>query len=99
MTNARFTAPPSAPDHAESAAMPHDPDATHSFAFGVLQEHEQELMAIPGVEGVGIGQDAIGNEGLVIYVRDAGVAAQLPKSLKGLHVECKVTGVIDALKA
>jgi hypothetical protein len=54
-------------------------------------------MAIEGVEGVGTGQDAIGNEGIVVYVRDAEAAKRIPRVVDGLNVQVQITGPIEAL--
>jgi hypothetical protein len=54
-------------------------------------------MGIAGVEGVGITRDAIGDDAIVVYVRDSSVAGRLPRELEGHPVEVSVTGIIDAL--
>ena len=53
-------------------------------------------MAINGVEGVAIGRDRIGNDALVVYLRDSSVSAQLPSEVEGYPVETVITGSIDA---
>ena len=54
----------------EDAAMPYSPESEESSAVEqVRQSHEKELMAIKGVEGVGIGNDSIGNDAIIVYVR------------------------------
>lgn len=66
----------------------------------VKEAHEVQLMAIEGVQGVGIGQrdDA---EGLVIkvYVDNKTKALQekLPKEIDGHPVQIEVSGEIHAL--
>ncbi len=83
----------------EDAAMPYDPessDTTSAAVEKVRQSHEQELMAIDGVEGVGIGRDSIGNDAIIVYLRSDDVRTRVPRSIDGYPVETKVTGIIDA---
>jgi peptide deformylase len=64
----------------------------------VKQAQEARLMAMKGVEGVGIGADQLGNPAIVVYVRDAGAAARLPKQIEGHPVVVEnLGGPIDAL--
>jgi hypothetical protein len=84
-------------DSREDAAMPYYPKSEVSPADTVIRNQQARLMAIEGVEGVGIGQDAIGNEGIVVYVRDAEAAKRIPRTLDGVNVIVQVTGPIDAL--
>lgn len=98
MSKDEFSAPKSKPDNHEDAAMPYHPSKVLSPADTVKQKREASLMAIEGVEGVGTGQDAIGNEGIVVYVRDAEAAKRIPRTVDGLNVQVQVTGPIDALK-
>jgi hypothetical protein len=98
MSNADFNAPKPEPDNREDAAMPYHQGEDLSRADTAKQKREASLMAIEGVEGVGTGQDAIGNEGIVVYVRDAEAAKRIPRRVDGLNVEVQVTGPIDALK-
>lgn len=82
----------------EEAALPYNPEPDQSPALAAKQKHEAELMAMDGVEGIGIAQDPIGNPAIVLYVRDQAVARGLPKDLDGVPVQVQVTGPIDALK-
>lgn len=89
----KFDTPEPMPTRHEEAAMPY-----HSSEKRALDSTiEAKLMALDGVEGVGIGQDAIGNEGIVVYVRDQEVAKRVPPKIDGLNVSVQVTGPIDAL--
>ena len=62
----------------------------------VKQRHEVRLMAIEGVEGVGIGTGELGDDVIVVYVRDKGYGDEVPKEIEGVRVRAEVTGVIDA---
>jgi hypothetical protein len=93
MSNPKFQGPGVA---AENAALPYysgDPDSSGT----IERKRQATLMAIDGVEGVGTGQNAIGNEGIVVYVRDAEAAKRIPKSMDGLDIHVEVTGPISAL--
>jgi hypothetical protein len=63
------------------------------------QEAETALRHIPGVKGMGEGQDAIGDPAWVVYVQDKSVAARLPRKVGGRAVVAEVTGDIDILPA
>ena len=52
---------------------------------------KRELGHIPGVEGFGIGAEA-----LRVYVKNAGVRRELPDEFHGVPVECVVVGDITA---
>ena len=97
MSKTEFHAPKSGPDRQENAAMPYHPGKSLSPADMAKQKREASLMAIEGVEGVGTGQDAIGNEGIVVYVRDAEAAKRIPRVVDGLNVQVQITGPIEAL--
>jgi hypothetical protein len=86
----------------EDAAMPYNPGekTNASGASGlerVKQNHESALMAIEGVEGVGIGQDGIGDAAIIVYLRDEGARKRIPRTIDGHPVVTHITGVIDAL--
>jgi hypothetical protein len=53
---------------------------------------KKELADIVGVEGFGIGTDA-----LRVYVRSPGVQEHLPSEFHGVPVQCVVTGSIMPL--
>jgi hypothetical protein len=66
-------------------------------AAAVLERHQDRLMSIPGVEGVGIG----GSEDspvIVVMVRKGGadIRKKLPARLEGYPVKVEVTGEITA---
>lgn len=82
----------------ETAAVPYEPAPTsgaRSRVLAVKERHEAELLDLPGVEGVGVTDDD-GQEVIVVYARDEGVAATLPQSLEGVQVLTVVTGPITA---
>lgn len=62
-------------------------------------EAESELLGISGVEGVGEGQDAIGDPAWIAYVRERSTAARLPQRVAGRAVVPEVSGEIDILPA
>lgn len=85
----------------EDAAMPYSPeegDTTESSSSLELvkQNHEQELMAIDGVQGVGVGRSKIGDDAIIVYLRDEGAKKRIPRSVAGYPVETIITGPIDA---
>jgi|CXWL01.1.fsa_nt_gi hypothetical protein len=57
---------------------------------------EAQIMAMPGVNGVGEGRDKLGNPAWIAYVDSNAVAAALPKMIAGRAVIVEVTGGIDA---
>lgn len=52
-------------------------------------------MSIDGVEGVGIGRDRVGNDAIVVYLRDASARTSVPAEVEGVRVETTVTGIVD----
>lgn len=86
----------------EDAAMPYHPDEgittnVSTSLEHVKQDHEQELMAIDGVEGVGVGRNEIGDDAIIVYLRDEGAKKRIPRSIGGVPVKTIITGVVDAL--
>ena len=66
---------------------------------GVLaakNSHESELLAISGVQGVGVGKTPIGDDAITVYVKEQAVVERLPKALDGYPVEATVVGEIEA---
>jgi hypothetical protein len=59
------------------------------------RRNERALMAIDGVEGVSLGQTAVGKEALVVYLRDSSVKRRVPLQVEGYPVETSITGQID----
>ena len=83
----------------EDAAVPYDPDdqtKAGSHALKIKQKYEQELLAIDGVEGIGLGFDQLGNDAVVLYLHDAAARRHLPEMLEDTPVITEITGPIDA---
>jgi hypothetical protein len=64
----------------------------------IVNRVSHELMAIPGVEGVGLTRAPDGSDAIVVYVRDAAVATKIPSTVGELPTVVEVTGQIDALR-
>lgn len=62
----------------------------------VLQEHEQRLLSIEGVVGVGIQTNEIGNEVIVVYVLDETAHESIPAELDGFPVTTQISGEFEA---
>ena len=64
----------------------------------IKAEHEAELMAMPGVVSVGLGQDAQGSQVIVIGVKSEEVSRSLvlPRDFVNYPVEVKVLGTVRA---
>ena len=62
----------------------------------VRDRHESELMAIDGVVGVALGRNEIGDDAILVYLRDPSVRERLPRTLEDVPVQTEVTGPIDA---
>ena len=82
----------------EDAVAPYPGVTEAAHASTVKDKHEVRLMAMDGVEGVGLGRTALGDDAIVVYVRDQQAAERLPKELDGVAVQLQVTGRIDAQK-
>lgn len=87
----------------EEAAMPYNPedsaagDSESSPILSAKKSCERDLMAIEGVEGVGIGKNQIGDDAILVYLRDETVKQRIPQNIEGFEVTTQVTGIIDAL--
>jgi hypothetical protein len=66
-------------------------------AAAVQLRHQDDLMAVPGVVGVGLGATESGQPAIVVLAERSGVAG-LPVSLGGIPVRVMVTGEIWALQ-
>jgi len=65
----------------------------------VKEKHESRIMQIPGVTGVGIGEDSKRAPAIKVYVArmTAELRKQLPKTLDGYPVVAEATGELKAL--
>ena len=70
-------------------------DAESSIEL-IRRKHEARLLGMDGVTGVGIGTDDIGDDVILVYVRDASVSRNIPADCDGINVKIQVTGDIDA---
>lgn len=108
MSNSKFAQSPYAVF--EDAAMPYLPDDVPGQGMGQGQNaaavpqgrleaarrrNERALMAIDGVEGVSLGQTAMGRDAIVVYLRDSSVKWRVPLQVEGYPVETSITGQID----
>ncbi len=82
----------------EEAAMHYNPEEAEPATpvETAKHKHEAELMAIEGVEGVGIGLNPVGDPAITIYVRDPSVKRKLPAKIDGFAVQTEIVGLIDA---
>jgi hypothetical protein len=64
----------------------------------VKEAHTFQLMAIQGVEGVGIGSDRLGNDAIMVYISEVSASTRLPKQIEGYPVVIEnLGGPIEAL--
>lgn len=65
-----------------------------------LSQAKAQLASIlesePGVQGVGIGADEARNPAIVVFVRNLGDRASVPKTHQGYRVIAKVVGLMVA---
>lgn len=85
---------------ADKAAVEYNPtdEASDDPVLAVKARHEDKLMQIPGVVGVGLGRSAIGDPAIIVYTQHQDVSQQLPKSIENLDVIIEVTGDIEAYR-
>ena len=86
----------------ESAAMPAQGEAAASPSTeiaGARDRNESMLLATAGVVGVAIGRTPIGDDAIVVYLKDSSFEPGVPREVEGFPVEIVVTGEIDALRA
>lgn len=83
--------------------MPYDGNSDQTEESGVAEHvdrvrraHEARLLGVEGVVGVGLGQTSIGDDAIVVYLRDRHAARRLPSDIDGVPVVTNVTGDIDA---
>lgn len=92
-------------DDPASSGIPDDEDVMIEYdpapsrqrgILAVRDKNEADIMAIPGVKGLGVTQNATGEDAIAVYVLDKFVATRVPRSLGGYEVETVVVGEIDA---
>ena len=74
--------------------MPYNPDAGDVPA--IIAAAEEHFLSVEGVTGVGLGDGAVGEDALVVYVIDSSVAEKLPTVFRNVPVVAVVTGTIEA---
>jgi hypothetical protein len=81
-----------------SACQATEENAMKASIQDIKAKHESQLMAMPGVVSVGIGQDADGNPVIVIGVESEDFSNQLtlPEELESYPVRFQVVGTIRA---
>lgn len=67
---------------------------TEISAPEALRRHEAELRSVPGVTGVGLGEDDVGREVIVIFVSQSvqdldAMRARVPEALDGYPTEVR----------
>ena len=65
-------------------------------ALAAKRRYEDRLLAVDGVQGVGVTEGPRGREVILVYVRDEGVAKRLPAAFDGVLVQFEVVGEIEA---
>ena len=84
----------------EDAAMPYQPaDADENDSGGIrdaLAKAESQMLAQPGVRGMGITVTPSGEDAIVVYVENEQVISQLPSTVNGYAVIGEVSGDIIA---
>lgn len=98
----RFDEPPEQGQPDEEVEMPFFGEAEPAESVGsskaakIRRKHEGKLLRIDGVEGVSVESDEIGEDVIVVFVRDGSVVRKIPDSLDGVPVRAEVTGEFDA---
>lgn len=67
-----------------------------SQAEQVRRKHENELLAIDGVEGVSVESDGSELEYIMVFVRDTEVRRNVPTQIEGVPVRVEVVGEFTA---
>jgi hypothetical protein len=63
----------------------------------VLARESARLFGFDGVVMVGLGRDEIGEDAILVGVKQKGHVAQLPREIDGVRVMTTVIGEVDAL--
>lgn len=78
----------------EDAEMPYNPES--DLVHRVQAAFEEKYLSVDGVLGVGLGQNEHGDDAIVVYLRDIGAFALIPKKFEDMDVVPEVVGAIDA---
>jgi hypothetical protein len=81
------------------ADAPAPADSAGGKAARVLSRESARLFGFDGVVMVGLGRDEIGNDAIVVGVKQDSDVAQLPREIDGVRVMTTVIGEVDALPA
>jgi hypothetical protein len=65
----------------------------------VMNRHEDRILGLKGVVGIGVGQSDSGEVFLLVFVeqRDLELEKNIPRDLEGYSVEIEVIGEVKAL--
>ncbi len=74
-----------------------DKEVPTTPAEAARRKAEDTLLLLPGVNGVGIGRTAAGDDAIILYIRDPSVSASLPATIDGIVVIAEVVGDITPL--
>lgn len=100
-SDVHFDEPPR--EGSEDPALPpsgaHEASSVGAGIRGARDRNERRLLATPGVVGVAIGRTPLGDDAIVVYLRDASYEQAVPREVEGYPVQTIVTGEIEALGA
>jgi hypothetical protein len=65
---------------------------TASEANAIKRRHSRTLLGLPGVQGVGLHEDEVGNQSLVVLVDAGADLSKVPAQIEGLTVTTETTG-------
>ena len=83
--------PPNLEELAHESVMMEQPSADAESAKPTLSSSaSSRLLSLEGVEGIGAGE----NDTIVVFIRDASVASNLPAAIEGRGVTWRVSGSI-----
>lgn len=83
----------------KAMAYPTNEEGGHMPKSGIeriKEKYEQRLFSIDGVVGVGIGTNEIGDDVIVIYLRDETALKRVPSELEGFSVRTQISGEFEA---
>ncbi len=82
----------------KDVSVPYNPedDEPANAAEDVKRRHEEELLGLPGVTGVGVGRGPVGDDAIVVYLKEQSEASRIPGTIEGIPVVTEVTSDIEA---